>query len=290
MIRQATSRLPSRVLLGLNGLLSNSLPAKIAFAFLVIITIAGFASPLIAPQNPFDLSQIDFMDARIPPGGEGWNGQVYLFGTDGQGRDMLSAMLYGIRISLIVGIVTTLAAIFIGGTVGLVAAYFSGRVDAILMRVVDVQLSFPGILIALVILTAFGQGLEKVIIAIIAVQWAYFARTVRGSAMREMSRDYISASRNLEMSHLHIMFRQLLPNCLNAILVISGIKIAQSILMEATLSFLGLGLPITQPSLGLLISQGFSEMLTGAYWISVFPGILLLLTILSINLVADQLE
>jgi len=175
-------------------------------------------------------------------------------------------------------------------SVGLMAAYFGGRVDNLIMRVVDVQLSFPAILVALILLAILGKGIDKIIVALVVVQWAYYARTVRASALVERRREYVEAATCLALSHRRIVFRHLLPNCLPPLIVVGTLQTAHAIALEATLSFLGIGLPITEPSLGLLISNGFEYMLSGSYWISFFPGIALLVTIVSINLVGDQLR
>jgi len=181
-------------------------------------------------------------------------------------------------------------ALCLGTCIGLTAAYVGGRVDTLIMRLVDLQLSFPAILIALILLAVLGKGVDKIIIALIAVQWAYYARTVRGSALVERSKDYIEAAHCLAFSNLRIVFRHLMPNVLPPLIVVGTVQVAHAILLEATLSFLGIGLPVTKPSLGLLIANGFEYMLSGKYWISFFPGVALLITIVSINLVGDQLR
>ncbi|MDF3812482.1 ABC transporter permease [Rhodopseudomonas sp. BAL398] len=258
--------------------------------FLVIVLLAIFA-PLLAPQNPYDLSQLDIMDGGQPPGSSSIaTGGIYYLGTDEQGRDMLSAILYGLRISLVVATISLAFAIAIGVTAGMTAAYFGGKVDALIMRVVDLQLSFPAILIALILLALWGRGVDKVILALIIVQWAYYARTVRSSAIVEARKDYIDAARCLALSHGRIMFHHLLPNCLPPLIVVATVQIAQAIALEATLSFLGVGVPITEPSLGLLIANGYSFLLSGRYWVSLFPGIALVVTIIAINLVGDRLR
>ena len=241
-------------------------------------------------QNPYDLAQLDIMDARLPPGSTGGDGQRFLIGSDEQGRDLWSAILYGLRISLGVGVISTLIAVSLGLVVGLIAAYRGGRWDSVIMRIVDIQLSFPAILIALILLAVLGQGVGKIIAALVTVQWAYYARTVRGAALAEMSKDYIAAAQGLALSPARIVFNHLLPNCLPPLIVVASVQVAHAIALEATLSFLGLGLPITEPSLGLLIANGYQYLLSGKYWVSFFPGVALLLTILSINLVADQLR
>ncbi len=258
--------------------------------FLCIVFVAVFA-PFISPQDPYDLAQLDIMDGRLEPGAKNMTaGYTYWLGTDDQGRDMLSGIFYGLRTSLGVGAMSAMIALVFGGTMGLLAAYFGGRTDTLIMRVVDIQLSFPSILIALVLLAILGQGVDKIIIALVAAQWAYYARTIRGTALVERRKEYIEAAACLALSHRRIVFLQLLPNCLPPLIVVGAVQVAHAIALEATLSFLGIGLPITEPSLGLLISNGFEYMLSGKYWISFFPGAALLITILSINLIGDQLR
>jgi peptide/nickel transport system permease protein len=256
----------------------------------ILILLAAIAAPWLAPQNPYDLSQLTIMDGRLPPGSSSMDGLPYLLGTDDQGRDMLSAILYGLRISLGVGIVSAASACAVGTLLGLFAAYMGGKIESAIMRLVDLQLSFPTILVALMILAALGKSIGNVILALVIVEWAYYARTVRGAAIVERGKEYIEASRGLKLSRARIMLRHLLPNCLPPIIVIGTMQIARAIALEATLSFLGLGVPITEPSLGLLIANGYQYMQAGLYWISVFPGVALLLTIVSINLVGDQLR
>ena len=256
---------------------------------MVILFIALFA-PLISPQDPYDLKQLDVMDARLEPGARLGNGHTALLGTDDQGRDMLSGIFYGLRISLFTGLIATLLALLIGASVGMGAAWFGGRTDNLLMRIADIQLSFPPILIALILLALLGQGLGKIIAALVTVQWAYYARTIRSAAMVERRKEYIEAAQVLALPSSRIVFRHLLPNCMPPLIVIATVQMASAITLEATLSFLGLGLPITEPSLGLLIANGFNYLLSGKYWISLYPGIALLLMIVSINLVADQLR
>ena len=264
--------------------------ALIAAALLTCILFIAVFAPWISPQDPYDLAKIDILDARLPPGEKSADGMTFVLGSDDQGRDMLSAIFYGLRISLGVGIIATVAAVAIGLGLGLVAAYAGKRTEAVIMRVVDLQLSFPAILIALVLLAVVGQGVDKIIIALITVQWAYYARTVRSSALVERNKEYVEAARCLRLSSTRILFRHILPNCLPPLIVVATVQVAHAIALEATLSFLGLGLPITKPSLGLLISNGFSYLLSGKYWISFYPGLALLITIMSINLVADQLR
>ncbi len=269
--------------------MENKVAVCALMVFLGIVFIAIFA-PLISPQNPYNLAEIDILDSRLEPGSESLSGKPFLLGTDDQGRDMLSAIFYGLRISLGVGAMSGFIALCLGTCIGLIAAYFGGRVDSLIMRLVDLQLSFPAILIALILLAILGKGVDKIIIALITVQWAYYARTVRGSALVERSKDYIEAAHCLAFSDRRIVFRHLMPNVLPPLIVVGTVQVAHAILLESTLSFLGIGLPVTKPSLGLLIANGFEYMLSGKYWISFFPGIALLITIVSINLVGDQLR
>jgi peptide/nickel transport system permease protein len=272
---------------------SEFMASKIAVGGLVVFTIIALLAifaPWIAPQNPYDLAQLDIMDGRLEPGAVGGSGITHWLGTDDQGRDMLSGIIYGLRISLSVGVGSALIACLVGASLGLLAAYAGGRTDSVIMRLVDLQLSFPTILAALMILAFLGKGIMNVVIALVIVEWAYYARTVRGSALVERRREYIEAAQCLALPTSRILFRHLLPNCLPPLIVVGTIQIARAIALEATLSFLGLGVPITEPSLGLLIANGYEYMLSGKYWISFYPGIALLITIVSINLMGDHLR
>jgi len=266
---------------------SIAVGALVVFA---VIALVAILAPWIAPQNPYDLAVLDIMDGRLEPGSVGGTGIVHWLGTDDQGRDMLSGIMYGLRISLTVGAGSALIACVVGAALGMLAAYAGGRTDSAIMRLVDLQLSFPAILAALMILAFLGKGILNVVIAIVVVEWAYYARTVRGSALVERRREYIEAAQCLALPTRRIIFRHLLPNCLPPLIVVGTMQIARAIALEATLSFLGLGVPITEPSLGLLIANGYEYMLSGKYWISFYPGIALLVTIVSINLVGDQLR
>ncbi len=267
--------------------------SRLALFGLVVITLIALVAifaPWIAPQNPYDLAQLDIMDGRMEPGTVGGAGFTYWLGTDDQGRDMLSGIMYGLRISLSVGAGSAIIACLVGASLGMIAAYAGGRTDSLIMRLVDLQLSFPAILAALMILAFLGKGILNVVIALVIVEWAYYARTVRGSALVERRREYIEAAQCLALPTRRIIFRHLLPNCLPPLIVVATMQVARAIALEATLSFLGLGVPITEPSLGLLIANGYEYMLSGKYWISFYPGIALLITIVSINLVGDQLR
>jgi peptide/nickel transport system permease protein len=264
-----------------------ALAGLLVFALIVLVAVLA---PWIAPQDPYDLAQLDIMDGRAEPGTVGGAGFTYWLGTDDQGRDMLSAIMYGLRISLLVGAGSALIACAVGASLGMLAAYAGGRTDGLIMRLVDLQLSFPAILAALMILAFLGKGILNVVVALVVVEWAYYARTVRGTALVERRREYIEAAQCLALPTRRIIFRHLLPNCLPPLIVVGTMQVARAIALEATLSFLGLGVPITEPSLGLLIANGYEYMLSGKYWISFYPGIALLVTIVSINLVGDHLR
>ena len=262
-----------------------------ALVLLALITLAALAAPWITPQDPYDLMQLDVLDARLKPGSaSGAGGWTYWLGTDGQGRDLYSAIVYGLRISLGVGVGSALIAALIGTLVGLVAAGAGGRIDALLMRLVDLLLSFPTLLMALMILAWLGKGVANVVMTLVLVEWAYYARTARGQALVETRREYVDAARGQGLPARRILLGHVLPNCLPPLLVIAALQVARAITLEATLSFLGLGVPITEPSLGLLIANGYQYLLSNEYWISFFPGLALLLTIVAINLVGDQLR
>ncbi len=264
--------------------------AVVGLVMLVLLVLLAIVAPWISPQNPYDLSQLDIMDNMLAPGEELASGVTAYLGTDDQGRDMLSAIIYGMRISLAVGASSVLIACVFGASVGVLAAYAGGRVESIVMRIVDLQLSFPAILVALVLLAVFGRGVDKVVIALVLVQWAYYARTVRGSALVEKRREYIEAARCLALPKSRIVFRHLLPNCLPPLIVVATVQVAHAIALESTLSFLGVGVPVTEPSLGMLIAKGYNYLLSGKYWISTFPGVALVLAIVAINLVGDRLR
>jgi peptide/nickel transport system permease protein len=261
-----------------------------ALALLAVLVLAAALAPWITPQNPYDLAQLQLVDSRLPPLARTADGALRWLGTDDQGRDMLSAILYGLRTSLAAGLASTALAFAVGVSLGLAAAWFGGGLDSLIMRLADLQLSFPSILIALVLLAVLGQGLDKIILAVAAVQWATYARAARASALVERRKEYIDAAIALALPNARILFRHLLPNCLPPLVVLAAVQIAAAITLEATLSFLGLGLPITEPSLGLLIANGFNYLLSGHYWISFFPGVALLLAVVGVNLVADRLR
>jgi len=265
--------------------------AVLGLAIALLLILAALLAPWITPQNPYDLNQLDVMDARLAPGSPSGEGTFhYWLGSDGQGRDLYSGILYGLRISLLVGVGSALIAGVLGTLLGLLAAYAGGKTDALIMRVVDLLLSFPSILVAMMILAYLGKGVGNVVLTLVVLEWAYYARTARGQALVERRREYVEAARCLDIPSWRIMLRHILPNCLPPLIVIGTLQIARAITLEATLSFLGLGVPVTEPSLGLLISNGYQYMLSGEYWISFYPGIALLVTIVAINLVGDRLR
>jgi peptide/nickel transport system permease protein len=270
-----------------------------ALVSIIIIVTALFAH-LIAPHNPFDLAAVDLLDASLPPVWQEEGKTGYILGTDNQGRDVFSTILYGTRISLLVGAASVVFSLVLGVTLGLLSGYMGGMVDAIIMRIAEVQLSFPAILIALLIDGIFRGILPQethehlalyVLVFSIGISgWVQYARTVRGSVMVEKSREYVQAARVIGRSSLFIMSKHILPNVLGPILVIATINLGIAIITEATLSFLGVGLPPTQPSLGTLIRIGNEFLFSGEWWISLFPGGYLALLVLSVNLLGDWLR
>jgi peptide/nickel transport system permease protein len=276
-------------------------PATIVAAALTLLCICGAVlAPWIAPHNPFDLKTLDLLDSLLPPAWHLDGRTTYLLGTDNQGRDVLSAIMFGTRLSLLVGFGAVAFAILLGVTLGLVAGYAGGRWDALIMRVADVQLSFPAILIALLIdgvarLLLAGDLHDQVavyvlIIAIGLSAWPTYARTVRGSTLVERNKEYVLAARISGRRSLAIMFHHVLPNVVGPVLVIATLNIGNAIITEATLSFLGVGVPPTQPSLGTLIRVGNDFLFSGEWWVTVFPGLALVVIVLSVNLLGDWLR
>ncbi|RTZ43301.1 ABC transporter permease [Candidimonas sp. SYP-B2681] len=276
-------------------------PTAIISALVAFAIIAGaVCAPLIAPHNPFDLATLDLLDANIPPAWSGEGDPRFLLGTDDQGRDMLSAILYGSRISLLVGFASVMFSLIIGVSLGLISGYVGGRIDSIIMRIADVQLSFPAILIALLIdgiarglLPRDSQDSLSLYVLIFAIGisgWVQYARTVRGATMVERNKEYVQAARLIGMGPFMVLRRHVLPNVMGPVLVIATIHLAIAIITEATLSFLGVGIPPTTPSLGTLIRIGNSYLFSGDWWISIFPGVALVLLALSVNLLGDWLR
>jgi peptide/nickel transport system permease protein len=276
-------------------------PVTVVAAALTLACVAGAAlAPWIAPQNPFDLAALELNDAFLPPVWSEDGRAAYLLGTDNQGRDILSTILHGARVSLVVGLASVLLAMLLGVSAGLAAGYFGGRLDAFIMRVADVQLSFPAILIALLIdgvariaLSAEAHdamALAVLVVAIALSKWVDYARTVRGSTLVEKNKEYVQAARVIGRRPLAILATHVLPNVLGPVLVIATINIGVAIITEATLSFLGVGVPATTPSLGTLIRVGNEFLYSGKWWITVFPGAALVILVLSVNLLGDWLR
>ncbi|MCW8166561.1 ABC transporter permease [Verminephrobacter aporrectodeae subsp. tuberculatae] len=269
---------------------------------LVLLLLAALAvlAPWIAPQNPFDPAALDLLNARLPPAWIEAGRMQFPFGTDGQGRDLLSVLMYGLRISLMVSVCATLFALFVGVTLGLVSGYAGGPIDNLIMRLADMQLSFPAILVALLVdglaRTLLPHALHErlalpvVIFAIGVSTWVQYARTVRGATLVEKSKDYVHAARLIGMGPLRILLRHVLPNVLGPVLVIATLSLGLGILTEATLSFLGLGVPPTSPSLGTLMRSGNEVLFAGEWWVTVLPGLCLMLLVLAINLLGDWLR
>jgi peptide/nickel transport system permease protein len=264
--------------------------AVVAMFFLVALILLAIFAGFVSPQNPYDLANLSLMDSRRPPGFVGTGGYTHILGTDPQGRDLLSAIFYGLRISIMIGLAAGFVSLTLGTALGITAAYVGGRVESLIMRLIDLQLSFPAILLALVIVALLGQGKVQLISALVAAQYAYFARTAYGAAKAERGKDYIEAALATPLSGRLVVWRHLLPNCTPPLIVVATVQIANAISLEATLSFLGLGLPVTEPSLGMLISNGFPYMMSGRYWISVYPGVALIVLIVAINIVGDQVR
>lgn len=276
---------------------------KVAIAssivFFALIVLALF-SPLVAPYNPYDLSILDIMDSELPPIWQAGSDSRFFLGTDDQGRDLWSTILYGMRISLLIGLLAVLLQAVIGITVGLVSGYVGGRTDSILMRIADVQLSFSTLMVAIIILAivqnafgsdAFNQWAMLILILIIGLaEWPQIARTVRSSVLAEKEKEYVDAAKVMGFGSIRIMFKHILPNCLSPIFVISTVQIANAIITEASLSFLGLGMPVTEPSLGSLISIGKQYLFSGSWWITLIPGAFLIVLVIVINLLGDFLR
>jgi len=276
-------------------------PITMVSAIVALICILGaLFAPWIAPHNPFDLASLNLLDAFKPPSWIEEGEAQYLLGTDDQGRDVLSAIMYGARVSLLVGLSATLFATTLGVTLGLLAGYLGGKLDALLMRICDVQLTFPSILVALLIDGVVRAALPRevhdqialfvVIFAIGISEWPKFARTVRGSTMVERNKEYVQAARVIGVTPPRIMLSHVLPNVMGPVLVIATLNLGLAILSEATLSFLGVGVPATQPSLGTLIRIGNDFLFSGEWWITIFPGVTLIAMVLSVNLLGDWLR
>ncbi|NRA20131.1 MAG: ABC transporter permease [Oceanospirillaceae bacterium] len=276
---------------------------KVAFAsFLVFILFVSVAilAPVLAPFDPYDPSSIDIMDSELPPVWQEDSEAKFLLGTDAQGRDLLSTILYGMRTSLLIGICAVLLQCFLGVVVGLSAGYFGGRIDSFLMRIADIQLSFSTLMVAIVVLAVFQASFGAELYSKLAVfmlilvigfaEWPQYARTVRASVLAEKHKEYVDAARVMGFTNSRIMLGHILPNTLSPLLVISTVQIANAIISEASLSFLGLGMPVSQPSLGSLISSGFEYIFSGSWWITAIPGLVLVVLVMVINLLGDWLR
>ncbi|PSU20800.1 ABC transporter permease [Photobacterium phosphoreum] len=274
--------------------------AMVCFAIFLSFATAALFAPFIAPTNPYDLSSIDIMDSELPPAWMENGDQSFVLGTDDQGRDIYSTILYGMRLSLTIGLLAVALQLTIGVIVGLTAGYFGGRIDSLLMRIADVQLSFSTMMVAIIVSAIFRTALgaetyaQYAVIMLVVIigfaEWPQYARTVRASVLAEKNKEYVEAAKVMGFRAPRIMFRHILPNCLSPILVISTVQVANAIMSEAALSFLGLGLPVDQPSLGSLISIGFNYIFSGSWWITAFPGIVLITLVLVINLLGDWLR
>lgn len=270
-----------------------------AFVFACFL-VAALAAPIIAPTDPYDLTSIDIMDSELPPAWMEYGDSKFVLGTDEQGRDIFSTILYGARLSLTIGFLAVGLQMVLGIVIGLSAGYFGGRIDSFLMRFADIQLSFSTMMVAIIVSAIFkasfggefySQYAVVMLVVIIGIaEWPQYARTIRASVLAEKKKEYVEAARVMGFKAPRIMFRHILPNCLSPILVISTVQIANAIMSEAALSFLGLGLPVDQPSLGALISTGFNYIFSGAWWITAFPGIVLVTLVLVINLLGDWLR
>jgi peptide/nickel transport system permease protein len=274
--------------------------AMAAFVVAFVLIFSSVFADWVAPHNPFDLATINLMDASTPPAWMEGGERRFIFGTDDQGRDVYSAILYGMRISLAIGVAAVVLSVVLGVGLGLLSGYVGGRIDAFIMRVCDVMLSFPAILVALLIDGVFRAALPReahadlafyvLVLAIALSGWVQYARTVRGSTMVEKNKEYVQAARVIGVSPLAIMGRHVLPNVLGPVLVLATVHIATAIITEATLSFLGVGVPPTTPSLGTLIRIGNEFLFSGEWWITIFPGAALVLLVLSVNLLGDWLR
>lgn len=271
--------------------------AIVCLTLFMVIALATLFAPLIAPFDPYDPTQYDIMDSEIPPAWETGGDPKYVFGTDAQGRDLWSTILYGTRVSLLIGIAAVLVQAFLGVTIGLVSGYVGGRLDNLLMRMADIQLSFSTLMVAIIFLAVsqavFGSDTFNdyalfMLIGVIGIaEWPQYARTVRAAVLAERKKEYVDAARVLGFGPIRIMVKHILPNSISPIFVISTVQIANAIISEASLSFLGLGMPPSQPSLGSLISSGFDYIFSGSWWITTIPGIVLIILVLIINLLGD---
>ena len=265
----------------------SAISGTVILLFCIFIVVAG---PSLVTQNPYDVKQLNLLDSYLPPAWMEGGRSEYLLGTDGQGRDVLAAVIYGTRISAFIGVAATVLSCLLGTFLGLIAGYFGGWLDALIMRIADIQLSFPSMLIALFLMSAFGTGIDKILISLTAVGWVVDARTVRGSTLGERQREYVQAARVAGLRNGAIIWRHILPNVMTPLIVVATVQVGTFILIEASLSFLGVGVPVTQPSLGLLIKNGFDVLFSGLWWTSLFPGLMIMAMVFGINLLGDFLR
>lgn len=268
----------------------TSKTAIVASVMLTIIILTALFGPLFTVQNPYKLSNLELVNAYKPPFWIDGGDIKFPLGTDQQGRDILSTIVYGSRVSLFIGIVGVFICSGAGIFFGLIAGFFGGKIDAIIMRIADIQLSFPSMLIALFLMNAFGRGIINILIALALIGWVKYARTVRGETLSVKNKEYIEATRVIGLPNFKIIFQHILPNVFTSIIVLSTIQVGSFILTEATLSFLGLGVPVVRPSLGMLCSEGFKVLYSGLWWVSIFPGLYIVLIVFSINLLGDFLR
>jgi len=285
---------------GLRSLATEHPGGAIAAIVLGAIALAAALAPLIAPQNPFDLTSFDVLDANLPPSWVDASDPRFLLGTDAQGRDLWSAILYGTRISLTVGLLAVLIAASIGIPLGLFAGYAGGRIDTVVTRAADIQLSLSTLMMAIIALALFragfgGEGLSRFAVPLLAVviglaEWPYLARTARAATQVEAAKDYVRAARALGASTRGLLWRHILPNIVSPLIVVATTQVAGAIMAEAALSFLGLGMPVTKPSLGTLIRSGYDLMFAGAWWVTIIPGLVLVALLVSVNVLGDALR
>lgn len=266
-------------------------PTAIAGLIIVVgVILIALLGPSLVVQNPYNMAEIELINAYKPPAWMDGGEMKFFLGTDQQGRDMLSAIVYGSRVSLVIGLLGTLFSSVIGIALGLIAGYFGGRIDAFIMRVADIQLSFPTMLVALFMMSIFGRGVVNILIALSVVGWVRYARTVRGEVLSVKKNEYVEATKVIGLPNPVILVKHILPNVFTSIIVLSTIQVGSFILTEATLSFLGLGVPITRPSLGMLCNNGFDVLYSGLWWVSILPGLYIMIIVFGINLLGDFLR
>lgn len=266
-------------------------PAAVAGALIVVLVLlVALIGPYFTVQDPYNMAELQLSDAYKPPFWMEDGDPKFLLGTDQQGRDMVSAIVYGSQVSLVIGLLGTLMASAIGIVLGLASGYFGGKVDALIMRIADVQLSFPSMLIALFLMSILGRSVANILLSLMLVGWVRYARTVRGETLSVKRNEYIEAAHVIGLPNWRILFRHVLPNVFASIVVLSTMQVGGFILTEATLSFLGLGVPISRPSLGMLCNNGFTVLYSGLWWVSILPGLYIMIIVFGINLLGDFLR